>query len=178
MFKSLALQWGGLTTLLMIHVLVACIPTPDISLCDQPDVGEEVFCAWDFSLETVGGETYSLSEQRGKWVIINFWATWCVPCVEEMPELQAIAEEYPDELIVFGINQRESAVEVQAFANDLGITFPLLMNPDDQTLVNYHVMSLPQTIIVNPNGEVVWRAFGPLNLDSFQEVFADLLAEP
>ncbi len=176
-FRLIQVRWGGLAALLLAAFVNACSPS-ETALCDQPDVDEEtVFCAWDFSLEGVDGATYTLSEQRGQWVIVNFWATWCAPCVQEMPELQAIAEQYADELIILGINQRESAATVRGFAADLGLTFPLLLNPDDQTLVNYQVMSLPQTIIVNPDGEVVWRAFGPLDLDSFEDTFSELLTE-
>lgn len=170
--------WGGIAALLAILFGVAACTPQHTALCDQPDVDDKaVFCAWDFSLEGVDGETYTLSELRGDWVIINFWATWCVPCVQEMPELQAIAEEYADRLTILGINQREASEVVEAFAADLGITFPLLLNPDDQTLVNYQVLSLPQTIIVNPEGEVVWRAFGPIDLDSFGATFDELLIE-
>lgn len=129
---------------------------------------EEPFYAWDFTMMALDGETYTLSEMRGQWVLVNFWATWCVPCVEEMPVLQSIHERY-DDLTVLGINQRETSDAVRDFAEANGIRFPLLLDPPDSVLLDYQVMGLPQTVIVDPDGEIVWRQFGPVELDSFSD---------
>lgn len=117
------------------------------------------FYAPDFTLSALDGQEITLSEQRGKWVLLNFWATWCGPCRQEMPILQMIAEDYPD-VIVVGINQREGAEVIQPFVDALGITFPIALNPNDATLLNYQVIGLPQTFIINPDGEIVAREFG------------------
>ena len=137
---------------------------------------EEAFYAPDFSMDSLAGESYTLTELRGQWVLINFWATWCVPCREEMPVLQLIAEEQADDWLVLGINQRETVDIVQPFVTEYGLTFPILMNPDDTVLVDYAVMSLPQTVVVDPDGIVVWRQFGPLELDTFAETLTLLQA--
>lgn len=150
--------------------LAACGPQPA-----PPAIAtDDAFYAWDFEMSSLAGETYRLSDQRGQWVILNFWATWCVPCVEEMPELQAIAEAHADELLVLGINISEDASDVRAFARDHNIQFPLLIDPPPSVAQDYQVISLPQTVIVDPSGELVWRQFGPIDLDSFEIVFADL----
>jgi len=165
----------------LLLVAVACSPQPTatIATTSQPEIEptEEPFYAWDFTMSSLSGQTYTLSDLRGQWVIINFWATWCVPCVEEMPALQEIANLHADKLILLGINQREDADLVAEFAHDHNITFPLLLNPDDATLANYQVLKTPQTIIVDPNGELVWRQFGPIELENFDETLISLFEE-
>lgn len=135
---------------------------------------ETPFYAWDFTLESLSGETYTLSELRGQWVLINFWATWCVPCRDEMPELELIADVYAEDLIVLGINQRESAERAGDFVAELGVSFPILMNPPDQVLLDYQVTGLPLTFLVDPNGELVMRHAGPITLEEFDRLFAEL----
>lgn len=125
-------------------------------------------------MSSLDGETYSLSAQRGEWVVVNFWATWCGPCREEMPILQAIHEQF-EMVTVLGINQRESVDEVRIFVDEFGISFPVLLNPGDQTLIDYNVMGLPQTVVVNPDGVIVHRQFGPVELDTFSALIADLI---
>lgn len=137
---------------------------------------EEPFYAPDFTLTALDGSVVTLSAQRPRWVIINFWATWCVPCVEEMPLLQQIADMYLERLVVLGVNMRETTQEIDAFVAVTAISFPLLLNPYDSMLVEYSVTGLPQTLIVNPDGEIVDRTFGPLNPATFPEYIASLLA--
>lgn len=135
---------------------------------------EEPYYAPDFTMQSLSGDTFTLSNLRGQWVIVNFWATWCVPCVEEMPALQEIANQHADKLILLGINQREDPNLVRQFADEHNITFPLLLNPDDATLANYQVLKTPQTLIIDPNGELVWRQFGPVELETFNETLTTL----
>lgn len=156
--------------LVILCVIASCIPAQETEI--EPT--EEPFYAWDFTMDSLDGTTYTLSELRGQYVIINFWATWCGPCRTEMPELQAISEDYADNFILLGINQREDVERVQAFADELNLSFPLLINPPDDVLLNYQVINLPQTLIVDPNGELIWRRFGPINLNGFADVLAEL----
>ena len=176
---------------LMLTVLVACNPSPgaaasqpsaSVAPAEMDGVGddmttaastdEEPFYAWDFTMDTLSGDSIRLSDLRGQWVIVNFWATWCVPCRDEMPVLQALYER--SDVTVLAINQREAAAVVQRYADELGLTFPLLLDPPDQTLIDYMVMKLPQTVVVDPAGELVWRQFGPLQLDRFDAELAAL----
>lgn len=118
--------------------------------------------AHDFTLARLDGNAVQLSELRGRWVLVNFWATWCTPCIAEMPYLQSLSENRADQLTVLGINMRESPEEAKRFAREHGITFPLLLKPDDETLLAYNVTSLPRTLIVNPEGEIVREYYGQL----------------
>lgn len=161
--------------LLVVLLLAACAPAstasePPVSAADEP------FYAPDFTLNTINGGELTLSDMRGRWVILNFWATWCVPCVEEMPTLQAIASERRD-LALFGINMRETEEEVRDFLQMHRLNFPILINPDDDTLGNYQVIGLPQTVVIAPDGQLVWRQFGPLALETFRGTLDDLIAQ-
>lgn len=117
-----------------------------------------------FTLTTLSGDSIALTDLQGRWVLINFWATWCLPCRTEMPDLQALADRYPNQLTILAINQREPRAIVESFVAELGLTFPILIDPDDATLVNYQVVNLPQSILIDPHGNMVYRQFGPINL--------------
>lgn len=115
----------------------------------------------DFRLTTLDGQTVTLSDLQGRWVLINFWATWCSPCREELPYLQTLAATHADQLTILGINMRESETAIEPFVAELGLTFPILLQPDDNTLLNYGVRGLPLTFLIDPEGNLVWRQVGP-----------------
>ena len=85
----------------------------------------------DFTLETVDGKTVSLSDYRGRPVVINFWATWCAPCREEMPLLQETYDAHRDDgLVVIGVNVRETPEKVKRFLAEVGVEFPVLLDSE------------------------------------------------
>lgn len=133
---------------------------------------EDPFYAPDFTLNQIEGSPLTLSELQGQWVILNFWATWCKPCVEEMPALQHIADNYAERgLVVLGVNVREDDDLVKTFLAENEITYPIVMTPrgeaEDQVLLDYMASALPQTFIIDPSGEILWRAFSELDLEDF-----------
>ena len=141
---------------------------------------DEPFYAPDFTLSSIDGETVTLSDLQGQWVLLNFWATWCKPCVAEMPALQSIADNYADQnLVVMGVNVREDQDLVQTFLAENNITYRILMTPrgeaEDQVLLDYTTSALPQTLIIAPNGEVQWRAFAELDLAEFTELLDEIM---
>lgn len=150
-----------LIVLLCVGCSAAGIPAESVTPTEPP------FYAPDFTLTTLDGDTITLSDLRGKWVLINFWATYCVPCVEEMPALQQLAERYTDELVLLAINQREDETLVRTFLQTHDLQLTVLLNPDDATLINYQVIGLPQTLLITPSGEVDYRQFGPIDLATF-----------
>ncbi len=158
--------------ILLLVVGAACAPA------QTPTPTSDAALAPDFTATALTGETYVLSGLRGRWVILNFWATWCVPCAAEMPALQQIADAYADRLVLLGINLREDAATVAPFVAEHGLRFPILISPDDATLLNYQVVGLPQTLLISPNGEIVYRQFGPVELDAFsRELDAQIRAQ-
>lgn len=160
------MRLGAVTLLVLIVFSAAACGSPVIrEPTETPGATEEPFTAPDFTLTALDDTSYTLSELRGRWVLVNFWATWCEPCKREMPLFQQLAEAHADTLTVLAINQREDAAAVAAFGDEYGLSFPLLLNPDDATVMAYQVIGLPQTLIVNPSGEVVFRQFGPVSAD-------------
>lgn len=126
----------------------------------QERSGEEFAEAPDFALATLEGDTLQLSELRGQVVVLNFWATWCAPCLEEIPEL-VMLHEGVDNLTVVGISlDTVEASEVAAFATRLGITYPILLdNPgrlDRRPVAELFegVWALPTTIVIDPRGRI------------------------
>jgi thiol-disulfide isomerase/thioredoxin len=134
----------------------------------------EPLAAPDFTLNALGGDIFTLSEQRGRWVVVNFWATWCEPCKVEMPDLQRISTAFGDRLVLVGINMRESAQEVRAFADEFSIRYPILLEPDDGLLTSYLVMGLPLTVVIDPEGNIAMRQFGPVDPD-FQAMLVEIV---
>lgn len=144
----------------------ATAPTPAITAASDATV-DAAALAPDFTAAALDGTPYTLSALRGRWVLLNFWATWCAPCTAELPALQQIADTYADAVVVLGVNLRESAATVAPFVAAHKLRFPILIDPDDATLVSYQVIGLPQTLLIAPDGAIVYRQFGPVEFASF-----------
>lgn len=108
------------------------------------------------------GNTVRLSDYRGKWVIINFWATWCSPCLTELPELNKLYQKYNDKLVVLGVNFDQLAnTDIQAFAQKQALHFPLLSQFPLNKLGIKNVQTLPMTVVINQQGKVIQILHGP-----------------
>lgn len=125
----------------------------------------------DFQGVTTHGDTISLAQYRGQVVLLNVWATWCPPCVREMPSLQRLHEQLGSQgLRVIGINVddvpggfrgfNEPAGNVRSFAHDLGITFPILQDGSGHTEDLFQVFGLPTTILIGRNGHILEKIVG------------------
>src|SRR3989338_6910481 len=128
----------------------------------------------DFELETLEGKKTKLSDYRGKKVILNFWASWCPPCREEMPEFQRIYSENRDKLVVVGVNLQESRENAEAFIEKLSITFPILLDPNSQVKDMYNVFTQPVTYFIDESGKIVDKKFGPLTSEEIDEKIAKM----
>ena len=126
----------------------------------------------DFSLLDMDGNVYRLSDYRGRVVIVNFWATWCPPCREEMPSMQRGWEQLRSEgILMVGINVGEDEDTIFQFTADYPVEFPLLMDSDSSVTGQWPVRGLPTTFVVDPAGRLVYRAIGSREWDD-----PDLLA--
>jgi thiol-disulfide isomerase/thioredoxin len=121
--------------------------------------------ARDFTLQTLDGGSVTLSDLQGEWVLVNFWATWCAPCVAEMAYLEEVHQTRA--INVLGINYNEAPKDVQKFVDEHGVTFPILLEPDDVLKMVYEARALPRTVVVAPDGRVVNRTLGQLRPESF-----------
>lgn len=134
----------------------------------------------DFTLEDLAGKRLSLKSLRGKVIFLNFWATWCVPCREEMPTMEKLNREYRREgLEVLAVNFRETKEEVVKFVNELGLSFTVLLDKDGKVSEEYGVWSLPLSYFINRKGEFVGKVIGYRKWDGSEgkAFFQDLLAE-
>lgn len=125
------------------------------------------FPAPDFALRRLDGAILTLSAQRGKTVLLNFWATWCVPCRTEMAAIERLYQRYKDNgLEVFAINLDVlSTAGVDAFVKEVTLTFPILLDPEWSTARAYRVLGLPTTYLIDPTGHVVVRETGARDWD-------------
>lgn len=142
--------------------------------------GQKGDWAPNFSLKDLRGNKVKLSNFRGKYVILNFWATWCPPCVDEMPSYQKLAVEHP-EVIILAINFDEDEQTVRKFVDEKHLTFAVLLDKGGKVKDSYGVDGFPETFMINPDGKLVkkilggpidWQGHGPdpddkLMLDKF-----------
>lgn len=119
----------------------------------------------DFTAELADGSTFALSEQRGKKVLLNFWATWCGPCVGEMPALERLHEEYPEELTVVAVNCQETPETVDEFIKENGYTFPIAYDESGEISQQYPTDGIPFTLIIDEEGVIQQIFLGAADAD-------------
>ena len=109
----------------------------------------------DFTLRALNGPNLRLAEQRGKVVLVNFWATWCGPCRQEMPELEKLHRRYrASGFVLLGVNVDDDPAKAAELASRLGVTFPVLFDTDKAVSRRYDLATMPSTVIVDREGVV------------------------
>jgi thiol-disulfide isomerase/thioredoxin len=141
--------------------IASAIKTTPLTAAPAPVVDAP---APDFSLAGLDGNATALDELRGKTVILNFWATWCDPCREELPLLDRIARTYADSLTVIAVETGEPVEEVRAFADELGLEkIRVLTDPAGRIGAQYLVRGLPTTFFIDPTGMIRRIRIGTLS---------------
>lgn len=115
----------------------------------------------EIDLVDLDGQRHTLAQHRGKVLIVNFWATWCPPCREEMPSMERAWQVVKDDdIVLLAINVGESEDEVWAFTSNYPVTFPLLLDRGGEVIKRWQVQGLPTTYVVDPEGRLAYRAIG------------------
>lgn len=116
----------------------------------------------DFTLKDMQGKNVSLSDFKGRIVLVNFWATWCPPCIEEMPSMEKLHQKFKGEdFVLLAVNTEENGKQmVETFLKKNPFTFTILLDGDAKVQQLFNVFRLPETVIINRHGEIVTKVLG------------------
>lgn len=132
----------------------------------------------EFTVKDLSGEAVSLSSLQGKVVLINFWATWCSPCKDEMPLLQEYYDDHKEEdFILVGINVSDDVDDARAFIEEYGYTFPVWSDPPGKVLILLNMNGLPASLVIDQQGRLVKRWIGPLAQEDLDNVVTPLIGD-
>jgi thiol-disulfide isomerase/thioredoxin len=169
-----------------VRTVLVIVSTLFLSACyNAPDSGAAVGTgpgslagapAQSFELRRTDGRIDSLARHRGQIVLLNLWATWCAPCREELPALERFARENAGKVVVLGVDQGESASAAAAYAKERGVTFPILVDEQQQYGRTYAAIGLPTSVIVDRSGHVVQGIDGQMTLQQMRAAVARALA--
>jgi cytochrome c biogenesis protein CcmG/thiol:disulfide interchange protein DsbE len=163
-----------LPAILAAVLLVAAGCSSEVGVAPTPT--DQRKPAPDFTLPDLrGGPDVTLASYRGSPVLINFWASWCGPCREEMPRLAAFAKDQ-DEVRVLGIAVNDRPADSRAFAAEKGADFPMAVDRDSEVVGRYGGTGLPTTVLVDAEGRIVSTVYGPVGERDLKGVAATLTA--
>jgi thiol-disulfide isomerase/thioredoxin len=115
-------------------------------------------------LKDLAGKTHTLADYRGRAVLINFWATWCPPCRDEMPSLQSLHERLAGRgLTVLGVNYGEASARIESFLRGVTVGFAILRDPRHEAITAWRVRTLPVSFLVAPDGQIRYTVVGELD---------------
>nr|WP_238526869.1 TlpA disulfide reductase family protein [Cellvibrio japonicus] len=134
----------------------------------------------DFTLQSSTGENVRLAEQRGKVVMLNFWASWCGPCRQEMPLLDAMYKRYSAAgFVLYGVNVEEDNTDAKKLIKELGVDLPVLYDPESKASSLYKVDAMPTTVLIDKKGQIryVNRGYKPGDENKYRDQIRELIKE-
>lgn len=175
-----SVRWGGVRLIRWLPALlvVGVLALFGLSLLRGPLVASSPLVgkpAPGFTLATLEGGRVGLETLRGKPVVLNFWASWCVPCRTEMPLLERAWRAHAGEgLAVVGVVYADSNENARGFYKELDLTFPSLIDASGKTAVDYGVTGLPETYFIDRSGVIVAKKYGALEADELEARIAEI----
>ncbi len=157
--------------LIGVFVFVNFSKNDPVSLANE--TGEKLE---DFTISCLDGTDFTLSEQKGKVVVINLWATWCIPCINELPNFDRIQKEYPDEVTVIAIHSAPVTTDVNEWLSDY--SYEIKFASDEEGEISKMLASsdvLPQTIIIDQEGNVIYKKTGSLTYEELSDAVSGAL---
>ncbi len=133
----------------------------------------------DFELPLLEGDApFVLSEQRGRVVLVNFWATWCKPCEDEMPSMERLYQALaPQGFQLVAVSVDQDAAEVARFRDRLGVSFPIALDPDQSVSRLYQTQGFPESLLVDADGRILERYVGPREWALYEPRIRSLMAQ-
>ena len=159
--------------LLFVPVAVACEAAPERTSIRALEVGDSVPA---YAAATLAGDTIALTDLRGEAVMLNVWATWCIPCRDEMPALEALHREHADDgLRILGVSIDAAGMDgdIKQFVDEHGLTFTILHDPAERVSRVFRTRAVPETYLFDRKGQLVRRwigKFDPLTAESRRDV--------
>lgn len=154
-------------------------PSPTTTMRDEDMLAERLK---GYEARALDGSTFRISEQKGKVVLVNAWATWCGPCRYEIPELKRLHQEYADDgLVIVGVSVDMGAAEpvVREFTKVNSINYPIVLDPESRVTAMLRTTSIPTSVMIDREGNVIWRHIGIVSEQrdaGFREALAKALA--
>lgn len=168
------LRWLLPASVVPVVALLAFGLTRDATVLPSALVGKE---APEFHLETVAGDTVSLEDLRGKVVVLNFWASWCIPCRTEHAVLLRASTVWPaEDVAVVGVVYQDSRANARRFMERLGGEWPSGLDPASRTAIDYGVYGVPETFFLSADGRVARKQVGPVTWELVRTTVDSLLA--
>ena len=149
--------------LFLLFIVTSVQAEQSLTVLENPQM------APDFTLQDMDGATHKLSDYRGKPVIVNFWATWCPPCREEMPSMERAWNKIKDQgIAMLAVNVGEEEDTIFTFTGDFPASFTILLDTSGKITEQWPIRGLPTTYVVSPEGKLVYRAIGGREWDDEQ----------
>ncbi len=131
-----------------------------------------------FTLTNLNGESIDALDQSQEYIFVNFWATWCPPCIEEMPDLQAFQDKYPELIKIIGVNgtDSETSVEkVREFVEDGSYSFQVLLDKENAVYDHYSIINMPTSFIIRTSDQkIIKRKNGAVSLEQMEGMFEEV----
>ena len=154
---------------LALVVLFATSPSGEEKVDSSPLVGN---VAPELVGTSIDGSDFDLDDHRGQWVLVNFFATWCPPCVQEHPELVELSERTDGQIQVVSVTYDDSAEQVTEFFEERGGEWPVLIGGVDRAPLDYGVRKLPESFLVDPSGTIAVKLNGAITAAQVDELIA------